>query len=58
MANPSQDNTIHYNENVRKFSKSGKVDKSARKAEKALEDEDRAREMREAETEGKKPKRD
>lgn len=57
MANPSQDNTIHYNENVRKFSKSGKVDESAKKAEKAFENEDQAREMREAETEGKKPKR-
>lgn len=46
---------IHYNRNVEEFAKSGKVEESARKAVRALDDENEAIELQEAETKGRSP---
>jgi hypothetical protein len=48
------DKAIHYNENVEKYAKSGRVEKGARKAEAALADPKQSKELKRAEEEGKK----
>lgn len=49
----SNDKAIHYNENVERYSKSGKVDSAAEKAKRALDDDKQARELKQAEQRGK-----
>lgn len=50
----SSDKAIHYNENVEKYARSGKVTPAAERAKRALQNPREAAELRRAEKEGKK----
>jgi hypothetical protein len=51
--NEDKDKAIHYNEEVERHGKSGKTEQAAEQAKQALNDEQQARELRQAEEKGK-----